>query len=155
AQFTDMVLVSAGSDTEPWAVLLPRGGGDPILMDRVGSGADQVGAVYKVAAQPVVVGTRDGTSQFLDPLTPAESTGTAEASGGDAQLARWREDERYLAPTRAITGQPSVLDAAYNAAAAANAGGTHTYSGGVVLNVESDKPVLEVIDRALLESGRP
>jgi hypothetical protein len=155
AQFTDMVLVSAGSDTEPWAVLLPRSGGDPILMDRVGSGADQVGTVYKVAAQPVVVGTRDGTSQFLDPLTPAESTGTAEASGGEVQLSRWREDERYLAPTRAIAGQPSVLDAAYNAAAAASAGGTHTYSGGVVLNVESDKPVLEVIDRALLESGRP
>jgi hypothetical protein len=48
-----------------------------------------------------------------------------------------------------------VLDAAYNAAAAAAAGGTHTYSNGVVLRVEPDKPVIEVIDRALLESGAP
>src|SRR5207245_5206626 len=56
---------------------------------------------------------------------------------------------------RAIAGQPIVLDAAYNAAAAAAAGGTHNYLNGVVLRVEPDKPVLEVIDRALLESGRP
>src|SRR5205807_6225961 len=52
-------------------------------------------------------------------------------------------------------GQPTVLDASYNAAAAAAAGGTHTYTNGVVLRVEPDKPVLAVIDRALLESGLP
>jgi hypothetical protein len=68
---------------------------------------------------------------------------------------RWSQDERYLAPTRAIAGQPSMLDAAYNAAAAASAGGTHTYVNGVVLRVEPDKPVLQVIDRTLLESGAP
>src|SRR5439155_16098931 len=37
----------------------------------------------------------------------------------------------------------------------ATAGGTHTYLNGVVLRVEPDKPVLQVIDRALLESGLP
>ena len=63
AQFSDMVLVDAGSDSQPWAVLLPKSGGDPILMDRVGSGADQVGTVYKVAAQPVIVGTRDADNK--------------------------------------------------------------------------------------------
>src|SRR4029077_1301419 len=52
-------------------------------------------------------------------------------------------------------GQPSVLDAAYNAAAAVSAGGTHTYLNGVVLRVEPDNPVLQVIDRSLLESGAP
>jgi hypothetical protein len=68
---------------------------------------------------------------------------------------RWSQDERYLAPTRAIAGQPTVLDAAYNAAAAVAGGGTHTYLNGVVLRVEPDNPVIQVIDRALLESGRP
>jgi hypothetical protein len=48
-----------------------------------------------------------------------------------------------------------VLDAAYNAEAAAAAGGTHTYLNGVVLRVEPDKPVLAVIDKTLLESGLP
>src|SRR5262249_29837874 len=126
AQFTDLVLVDAGSDAQPWTVLLPKGGGDPVLMDRTGSGADVGGTVYRVAAQPVISGPRVGPSQFLDPLTPAESTGTADASQGPAQIARWQEDERYAAVTRAIAGQPTVLDAAYNAAAAASAGGTHT-----------------------------
>ena len=67
----------------------------------------------------------------------------------------WQQDERYLAATRAIKGEPTVLDAAYNAEAAANAGGTHTYQNGVVLRVEPDQPVLQVIDKALLESGKP
>src|SRR5206468_2367854 len=107
------------------------------------------------AAQPVKVGTRDGISQFLDPLIAAESTGSGDPSQGKATIARWQEDERYLAPTRAIAGQPTVLDAAYNAEAAATAGGTHTYLNGVVLRVESDKPVLQLIDKALLESGKP
>ncbi|HET6317857.1 MAG TPA: hypothetical protein VFG86_15495 [Chloroflexota bacterium] len=156
AWFTDLLLVDAGSDSQPWATFVPSGGGDaPILVDHVGSGADQVGTVYRIAAQPVKVGTRDGTSQFLDPLIAAESTGSGDASQGKATVARWQEDERYLAPTRAIAGQPTVLDAAYNAEAAATAGGTHTYLNGVVLRVEGDKPVLQMIDRALLESGKP
>jgi hypothetical protein len=156
AEFNDLVLVDAGSDQQPWAVLLPRSGGDaPILMDRVGAEASQVGSVYRVAAQPVKVVTRDGVSQFLDPLVPAESTGSGDPSQGRAQVQRWQEDERYLAATRAIAGQPTVLDAAYNAEAAAAAGGTHTYLNGVVLRVEPDKPVVEVIDKALLESGKP
>jgi hypothetical protein len=70
-------------------------------------------------------------------------------------IQRWGQDERYLAVTRAIAGQPTVLDAAYNAAAATAAGGTHTYVDGVVLRVEPDQPVLQVIDRNLLLSGAP
>ncbi len=156
AWFNDLLLVDAGSDSQPWAVFVPRTGDDtPILMDRVGAQADQVGTVYRVPAQPVKVVTRDGTSVFLDPLAAAETTGTGDASQGSTAASRWQEDERYLAVTRAIAGQPSVLDAAYNAEAAAAAGGTHTYSNGVVLRVEPDKPVVEVIDRSLLESGKP
>ncbi len=157
AQFTDLALADAGGDAQPWAVLFAAGGNAPILVDRVGAGLDSVGTIYRLPAQPVMVGTRDGPSQFLDPLEPAASTGSTPqaADTSNNQLAQWREDERYLATTRAIAGQPNVLDAAYNAAAAAAAGGTHTYLNGVVLRVEPDKPVLEVIDRALLESGRP
>jgi hypothetical protein len=156
ANFTDLLLVDAGSDSQPWAILVPRTGGEgPILVDRAGANLDEPGTVYKLAAQPIPVGTRDGPSQFLDPLTPAESTSTGDANQPQAEIARWQQDERYLAATRAISSQPTVLDAAYNAEAAANAGGTHTYGNGVVLRVEPDKPVLHVIDRALLESGRP
>jgi hypothetical protein len=158
AQFTDLVLLDAGSDSQPWALVAPRGGGDaPILVDRVGSGMDNVGDVYQVAAQPVSVGTRDGISQFLDPLQSATSsvTDTQFAGQKDQLIQRWGQDERYLAVTRAIAGQPTVLDAAYNAAAATAAGGTHTYMNGVVLRVEPDQPVLQVIDRSLLLSGAP
>jgi hypothetical protein len=139
-------------------VLQASGSESPILVDRVGAGLDTVGQTYRLAAQPVNVGTRDGASQFLDPLQPAVATGssTQPSTSAGAQLEqRWSQDERYLAPTRAIAGKPTVLDAAYNAAAAVAAGGTHTYLNGVVLRVEPDKPVLEVIDRALLESGTP
>jgi hypothetical protein len=155
--FTDMVLLDPGSDTTP-AVLVPRtasGAAAPILADRAGAELDDVGSVYKLAAQPVLVGTRDGPSQFLDPLTPAESTGSADAGSQQANVQSWQQDERYQAAARAIKGEPTVLDAAYNAEAAANAGGTHTYRDGVVLRVEPDQPVLQVIDKALLESGRP
>src|SRR5712692_6485849 len=158
AQFADLVLLDASSTAGPWAVLVPRGGDVPVLVDPVGAGLDTVGGVYRLAAQPVAVGTRDGPSQFLDPLQPAEFVGNpAQAStlNRDAVTQRWGQDERYLAATRAIAGQPTVLDAAYNAEAAAAAGGTHTYMNGVVLRVEPDKPVLQVVDRALLESGRP
>jgi hypothetical protein len=158
AQFADLVLLDAGSDSQPWAIVASRGGGDaPILVDRVGSGMDTVGDVYRVAAQPVSVGTRDGMSQFLDPLQPATSTGSDTQVAGvqDQLVKRWGQDERYLAVTRAIAGQPTVLDAAYNAAAATAAGGTHTYMSGVVLRVEPDQPVLQVIDRSLLLSGAP
>jgi hypothetical protein len=158
AEFTDMLLLDAGSDSNPWAVLQASGNDSPILVDRVGSGLDTVGMTYRLAAQPVTVGTRDGTAQFLDPLQPATATGSSvqPASNAGEQLEqRWSQDERYLAPTRAIAGRPTVLDAAYNASAAAAAGGTHTYLNGVVLRVEPDKPVLEVIDRTLLESGAP
>jgi hypothetical protein len=157
AWFTDLLLVDPGSDAQPWATFVPSSGDTaaPVLMDRVGAGADQVGTVYRVAAQAVKVGTRDGTSQFLDPLIAAESTGSGDPSQGKTTIARWQEDERYLAPTRAIAGQPTVLDAAYNAEAAATAGGTHTYLNGVILRVEADKPVLQMIDKALLESGKP
>jgi hypothetical protein len=83
--------------------------------------------------------------------SPAQVASTSK----DAVAQKWAQDERYLAATRAIVGQPTVLDAAYNAEAAAAAGGTHTYMNGVVLRVEPDKPVLQVVDKALLESGRP
>ncbi len=156
AQFTELNLVDAGSDSQPWAVLQASGAGTPILVDRVGAGLDSVGGTYRLAAQPVTVGTRDGPSQFLDPLQPAVSTGgTLQPTDRQQLEQRWVQDERYLAPTRAIAGTPTVLDAAYNADAAAAAGGTHTYLNGVVLRVEPDKPVLAVIDRALLESGVP
>ena len=158
ARFTDLVLVDPGSNSQPWAVLQASGSESPVLVDRVGSGLDSVGSTYQLAAQPVKVGTRDGPSQFLDPLEPATASGGGgvQQTNAAAQLRqRWSQDERYLAPTRAIAGQPTVLDAAYNADAAAAAGGTHTYLNGVVLRVEPDKPVLEVIDRALLESGSP
>jgi hypothetical protein len=157
-QFTDLLLVDAGSDAQPWAVLQVAGSTAPVLVDRVGAGLDSVGATYRLAALPVSVGTRDGPSQFLDPLQPAVTTGGTQdlASAAREQLERdWAQDERYLAATRAIAGQPTVLDAAYNAAAAAAAGGTHTYLNGVVLRVEPASPVLAVIDRALLESGLP
>jgi hypothetical protein len=158
AQFTDLVLLDPGSDTQPWAVLQAAGSTAPILVDRVGAGLDSAGATYQLAASPVSVGTRDGPSQFLDPLQPAVTTGGGQqpSSGAGEQLEQgWAQDERYLAATRAIAGRPTVLDAAYNAEAAAAAGGTHTYVDGVVLRVEPDKPVLAVIDRALLESGLP
>jgi hypothetical protein len=158
ANFTDMVLLDAGTDASPWAVLQANGSAAPILVDRVGAGLDSVGATYSLAAQPITVGTRDGVSQFLDPLQPATQTSdsTQSVSSTATQLEqRWSQDERYLAPTRAISGQTTVLDAAYNAAAAAAAGGTHTYLNGVVLRAEPDKPVLSVIDKALLESGAP
>ena len=158
AQFTDLLLLDPGSDAQPWAVLQSSGANGPILVDRVGSGLDTPGTIYRLAAQPVTVGTRDGPSQFLDPLQPAESTGsdTATATASRERVSQsWAQDERYLAPTRAIAGRPTVLDAAYNAVAAADAGGTHTYVNGVVLRVEPDKPVLHVIDRGLLESGLP
>ena len=157
-QFTDLLLLDPGSEARPWAVLQAPGSTAPILVDRVGAGLDSVGATYRLAALPVSVGTRDGPSQFLDPLQPAVTTGGSQgqSSASPEQLEQgWAQDERYLAATRAIAGQPTVLDAAYNAAAAADAGGTHTYLGGVVLRVEPDKPVLAVIDRALLESGLP
>jgi hypothetical protein len=157
ARYEDLVLVDAGSDQQPWAVLLPRSGGDtPILADRVGSDLTEVGSVYRLPSAPVAVGTRDGPSQFLDPLAGATPTGEADVSTEQSQVVeRWREDQRYLATTRAIAGQPTVLDAAYNAQAAVDAGGTHTYLDGVVLRVDPDNPVLSVIDRALLESGQP
>jgi hypothetical protein len=157
AQFTDLVLVDPGSDSQPWAVMQSSGSDAPILVDRVGAGLDSVGGAYRLAAQPVKVGTRDGPSQFLDPLQPGVSSGsgTLQPSNRQQLEQRWSQDERYLAATRAIAGQPTMLDAAYNAEAAIAAGGTHTYLNGVVLRVEPDKPVLEVIDRALLESGSP
>jgi hypothetical protein len=158
ALFTDMVLLDAGSDSRPWAVLQTGDSSSPILVDRVGAGLDTVGATYSLAAQPIKVGTRDGPSQFLDPLQPATSTSSVAkpVTAAAQQLEqRWSQDERYLAPTRAISGQTTVLDAAYNAEAAAAAGGTHTYLNGVILRAEPDKPVLAVIDKTLLESGAP
>jgi hypothetical protein len=158
AQFTDLVLLDPGSIAQPWAVMVSRGGDTPVLVDPVGSGLDRVGGIYRLTAEPVLVGTRDGPSEFLDPLQPAELTGSdspAIGSAPDPLAQSWSQDERFLAATRAIAGQPTALDAAYNAPAAAVAGGTHTYMNGVVLRVEPDKPVLQVIDRALLESGRP
>jgi hypothetical protein len=158
AFFTDLLLLDPGSAAQPWALMMPHSGGTPILVDRVGAGLDTVGNVYRLAAQPVSVGTRDGPSQFLDALQPAtvaSSDPQAANAARDQLVQQWAQDERYLAATRAIAGQPTVLDAAYNAAAAATAGGTHTYLSGIVLRVEPDSPVVVVIDRALLESGRP
>jgi hypothetical protein len=158
AAFTDMLLLDTGTDSQPWAVLQTSDSTSPILVDRVGAGLDTAGATYRLAAQPITVGTRDGVSQFLDPLQPATVTSSVAKPVADAANViekQWSQDERYLAPTRAISGQTTVLDAAYNAAAAAAAGGTHTYLNGVVLRAEPDKPVLAVIDKALLESGAP
>ena len=158
AQFTDLQLIDAGSQSQPWAVLQAKATESPILVDRAGAGLDSVGSTYRLAAQPVVVGTRDGVSQFLDPLQPAVATSSvvqASSTAREQLEQRWAQDERYLAPTRAIAGTPTVLDAAYNAEAARAAGGTHTYLNGVVLRVEPDKPVLQVIDRTLLQSGLP
>lgn len=158
AQYADLVLLDPGGTAAPWALMVQRGGDVPVLVDPAGAGLDTVGGVYRLAAQPVPVGTRDGPSQFLDPLQPAEFVGNpaqVALTTKDALAQRWGQDERYLAATRAIAGQPTVLDAAYNAEAAAAAGGTHTYLNGVVLRVEPDKPVLQVVDKALLESGRP
>jgi hypothetical protein len=160
ALFTNLTLLDAGSDAHPWAVLQASGTESPILVDPVGAGLDSVGSTYNLAAQPVMVGTRDGPSQFLDPLQPAVATGASAsqaqtAAAGQQLEQQWSQDQRYLAPTRAIAGAPTVLDAAYNAAAAAAAGGTHTYLDGVVLRVEPDNPVLQVIDHALLTSGTP
>jgi hypothetical protein len=156
ASYFNMLLVDPGSDSRPWAVLTVSGGSTPILVDRNGAGLDTVGATYRMAAQPITVGTRDGPSQFLDPLQPATQQDNAiEPVSVEQVEQRWAQDERYLAATRAISGQTTALDAAYNAAAAAAAGGTHTYLNGVVLRVEPDNPVLEVVDRALLESGTP
>jgi hypothetical protein len=158
ARFTDLLLLDPGSATQPWALMAPKNGDTPVLVDRVGAGLDSVGGIYSLAAQPVTVGTRDGPSEFLDPLQAAVSTGadTQAATAARDKLVQQRgQYERYLATTRAIAGQPTVLDAAYNVAAASAAGGTHTYLNGVVLRVEPDNPVLVVIDRALLESGRP
>ncbi|MGI9146367.1 MAG: hypothetical protein ACR2IK_07460 [Chloroflexota bacterium] len=158
ARFTELVLLDAGSASQAWALMAPKDGDAPVLVDRAGAGLDTVGGMYSLAAQPVTVGTRDGPSQFLDALQAAVSTGneaSAASVARDQLVQRWGQDERYLAATRAIGGQPTVLDAAYNAAAASAAGGTHTYLSGVVLRVEPDNPVLAVIDRALLESKRP
>ncbi|HEY2594968.1 MAG TPA: hypothetical protein VGK33_13815, partial [Chloroflexota bacterium] len=80
ANFTDMVLLDAGSDASPWAVLQATGSESPILVDRVGAGLDTVGATYSLAAQPIAVGTRDGASQFLDPLQPATQTSNSTQS---------------------------------------------------------------------------
>src|SRR6185437_1855805 len=38
--FTDMLLLDAGSDSHPWAVLQASGSDSPILVDRVGAGLD-------------------------------------------------------------------------------------------------------------------
>src|SRR5258708_32228935 len=158
AQYADLVLLDPGSATVPWAMMVQRGSDVPVLVDPVGASLDTVGGVYRLAAQPVTVGTRDGPSQFLDPLQAAEFIGNpaqVTTTSNDAVAQKWAQDERYLAATRAIAGQPTVLDAAYNAEAAAAAGGTHTYMNGVFLRVEPDKAVLQVVDKALLESGRP
>lgn len=169
AQFDNLLLLDPGSDTQPWAVLLPLDWADkptdastaPVLIDRDGAGLDQVGGVYRVAARAVAVESRTGPTQFLDPLVPA----TYQSSGRDAARAaalkdqllvgRWADDARFTAVGRAVAGTPSVLDAAYNAAAAYAAGGTHTFADAAVLRVDPQNPVLEVVDRGLLESGTP
>ena len=45
AQFADLELLDPGSATQPWAVLVQRGGDVPILVDSVGAGLDRVGGV--------------------------------------------------------------------------------------------------------------
>lgn len=163
AVYTDLVLLDT---TDTWAVLLPRDALDrvgdpqtaPVLAGRAGSGLDAVGTVYRLPARAVGLTSRGGPAQFLDPLAPAEGSGEQAATAAtarDALLARWQPDARFAAATRAIAGRPTVLDAAYNAPAAVAAGGTHTYQDGVVLRVDPDNPVLEVTDKALLESPEP
>lgn len=160
ARFTDLVLLDAGDANRPWATLLPlastAGSVTPVLVDRDASGLERVGSVYTVPAQPIAVGSRDGSSLFLDPVGPATEQTESSFRGNASTLqrevqGRWEKDERFGAATRAIAGQPSLLDAAHNAAAAAAAGGTHTYRNGVVLRLEPESPVLHVVDRTLLE----
>ncbi len=165
ARFTDLVLIDPGGGSR-WALMAPRSAlaGDvstvqPVLVDNDGANLQTPGAVYTVPALPIGVGTRDGPSQYLDPLDSA-ILGDGRYSGDVAQLDqrlldRWRTDERFAAAVRSIEARPSVLDAAYNAEAASAAGGTHTYADGVVLRVDPDNPVLQVVDRGLLESGKP
>lgn len=166
ARYDQLVLLDPGGSGR-WALLVPldqattgaAAQAPPVLVDKEGAGLDQVGGVYAVRAQPVPLGTRDGASQFLDPL--ADSVASTSSFSGDANalkgqlLQQWQGDQRFAAATRAIEGQPSLLDAAYNARAASLAGGVHTYAGGVVLRVDPQNPVLQVTDRALLESGKP
>ncbi len=106
----------------------------------------------------IPVGTRDGPTQFIvadGPLDQsADSAGSVQGLTQQA-ITPWQQDQRVLAAERAIAGQPTVLDAAYNAQAAVDAGGTQTYLDGVVLRVDPDNAALQVIDRGLLESGVP
>lgn len=159
ARYTDLLLVTPSSDSQPWAVMAPSDGTAPVLVDGQQAGLTTQGAAYSVPAHAIPVGTRDGPTQFLAPDAPAQQTadgsGTS-ATGVEGQvIAPWRLDERFAAATRAIAGQPTVLDAAYNAAAAVQAGGTHTYTDGVVLRVDPSTSSVQLIDRGLLQSMKP
>jgi hypothetical protein len=166
ALYQDLVLLDPGGATTA-AMLVPlaslQGGREtattvPVLAMAEDSAMTQVGGVYRVPAFPVPVGTRDGQAQFLDVVAPAQtstSTFSGDASAIKTRLAeRWQTDERFAASTRSIEKRPTVMDAAYNAAAAAEAGGIYSYTDGVVLRVDPDAPVLQVADRALVESGK-
>lgn len=163
SRYTDLVLLEGG--TERWALMAPVAllasqGADlkPVLVDRQESGLTEQGAVYTVPGKPISVGTRDGRAQFLDPLAPAIRTGDPNPSVDQVRaqiMDTWQSDERFLGSRRAILGQPTVMDAAYNGAAAAEVGGTHNYADGVVLRVDDTAPVLMVADKALVESGAP
>ena len=159
ARYTDLLLVTPSSDSQPWAVMAPSDGTAPVLVDGQQAGLTTQGAAYSIPAHAIPVGTRDGPTQFLAPDAPAQQT--ADGSGTSATgiegqvIAPWRLDERFAAATRAIAGQPTVLDAAYNAAAAVQAGGTHTYTDGVVLRVDPSTSSVQLIDRGLLQSMKP
>ncbi len=166
ARFTDLVLVDPGGSGTRWALMVPRSslsgdpdGAQPVLVDNDGANLQTAGAVYTVPAVPIALDTRDGASQYLDPLDGAvlaDSRYDGDTSRLRQRLLdRWQSDERFAAAVRSIEARPSVLDAAYNAESAYAAGGTHTYTDGVVLRVDPANPVLQVVDRALLESGKP
>ncbi len=160
ARYTDLALVDPSSASP--ALLMTSNGSPtaPVLVDAAAVGAPTAtGAVFTVPGHAIPVGTRDGPTQFIVADGPLEQT--ADSASASVQtltqqaITPWQQDQRVLAAERAITGQPTVLDAAYNAQAAVDAGGTQTYLDGVVLRVDPDNAALAVIDRSLLESGVP
>jgi hypothetical protein len=161
ARYTDLVLLPTTA-VSPGVALAPSTADvqAPVLVDVSGVGApDTEGATYTVAGHAIPVGTRDGPAQFIvadAPLQQQDDKPTVDAGALErTAFDPWQKDERVAAAQRAIAGQPTVLDAAYNAQAAVDAGGTHTYLDGVVLRVDADNAAMTVIDRALLESGKP
>lgn len=157
ALYQSLVLVQSST----WAVMVPTtalSSPTPVLVANTNGALASVGQTYNVPAQPIPLNTRDGASQFLSPVAAPQAVGAFSGDPtalGTQVASAWQSDERFAAATRAIQGAPTVLDLAYNGAAAAKAGGTFTYTDGVVLGQDEQSPVVQVIDQALLQSGVP